>query len=158
MDERYLSQIEQSRTSAKSLPLEMIENVQVAIWAGITGSVKAVRHRLVDLALEDEATERVGAGRHERNPERRAHRNGTYGRDLHTTFGPIEDLQVPRVRMPDASPGRWQMFDRHERRTYELDRLIGQLFLVGRPRAPGPPSSGIRRLSCSPSSSGPPPR
>jgi putative transposase len=34
--------------------------------------------------------------------------------------------------MPDgSSPERWQTFDRYERRTYELDRLIGQLFLAG---------------------------
>jgi transposase-like protein len=132
VDERYLSQIEQSRTSARPLPLEVLENVQEAIWAGITGSVKAVLHRLVDLALEDEATERVGAARHERSASRRAHRNGTYTRDLQTTLGPIEDLQVPRVRMPDgSSPGGWATFDRYERRTYELDRLIGQLFLAG---------------------------
>jgi transposase-like protein len=132
VDERYLSKIEQSRTSAKPLAIEVIENVQEAIWSGISASVRAVLHRLVDLALEDEATERVGAARHERTAERRAHRNGTYTRDLATTLGPIEDVEVPRVRMPDgSSPGGWQTFDRYERRTYELDRLIGQLFLAG---------------------------
>ncbi len=103
MDERYLSQIEQSRTSTKSLPLEVIENVQEAIWAGITGSVKAVLHRLVDLALQDEATERVGAGRHERSAGRRAHRNGTYTRDLQTTLGPIEDLRSLASGCPTAA-------------------------------------------------------
>jgi len=132
VDERYLSQIEQSRTSAKPLPLEVLENVQEAIWAGISGSVRAVLHRLVDLALQDEAAGRVGAERHERTPERRAHRNGIYTRDLHTTLGAIEDVEVPRIRMPDgSSPGGWATFDRYERRTYELDRLIGQLFLAG---------------------------
>jgi transposase-like protein len=127
-----LSQIEQSRTSARPLPLDVIENVQEAIWSGISGSVRAVLRRLVDMALGDEATERVGAARHERTLERRAHRNGTYTRNLATTLGPIEDLRVPRVRMPDgSSPGGWATFDRYERRTYELDRLIGQLFLAG---------------------------
>jgi transposase-like protein len=108
VDERYLSQIEQSRTSAKPLPIEVIENVQEAIWSGISGSVKSVLHRLVDMALADEATERVGAGRHERTAERRAHRNGTYTRGLATTLGPIEDVEVPRVRMPDGSSCRGQ--------------------------------------------------
>jgi len=132
VEERYLSQIEQSRTSARPLPLDVIENVQEAIWSGISGSVRAVLRRLVDMALGDEATERVGAARHERTLERRAHRNGTYTRNLATTLGPIEDLRVPRVRMPDgSSPGGWATFDRYERRTYELDRLIGQLFLAG---------------------------
>src|SRR6266542_852205 len=132
VDERYLSQNEQSRTSARPLPLEVIENIQEAIWSGITGSAKAVLHRLVDMALADEATDRVGAAWHERTAERRAHRNGSYTRDLQTTMGQIEDLRVPRVRMPDgSSPGGWATFDRYERRTYELDRLIGQLFLAG---------------------------
>jgi transposase-like protein len=127
-----LRQVEQSRISGKPLALEVIENVQEAIWSGISSSLRAVLRRLVNLALDDEATERVGVGRHERSPDRKAHRNGTYTRDLHTTFGPIEDLDVPRVRMPDgSSPGGWQTFDRYERRTYELDRLIGQLFLLG---------------------------
>ena len=68
--------------------------------------MKTVLHRLVGLALADEATERVGTGRHERTPEQRAHRNGTYTRDLHTTLGAIEDVEVPRIRMPDgSSPG-----------------------------------------------------
>lgn len=104
MDERYLSKIEQSRTSPKPLPLEVIENVQEAIWSGISASVKAVLHRLVDMALADEATGRVGAGRHERTAGRRAHRNGSYTRDLATTLGPIEDVawcpQRPHARPP----------------------------------------------------------
>jgi len=31
VDERHLSELEQSRTSAKPLPLEVIENIQEAI-------------------------------------------------------------------------------------------------------------------------------
>ncbi|MGH2748066.1 MAG: IS256 family transposase [Actinomycetota bacterium] len=132
MEARYLNTIEESRISRTPLPLEIIENVQEAIWLGISSSVRAVLKRLVEMALEDERTERLQATRHERTPERRGHRNGTYTRDLHTTWGPIEDLEVPRVVMPDgSSPGEWQTFDRYERRTYELDRLIGQLFLYG---------------------------
>lgn len=132
MEARYLNIIEESRISGKPLPLEIIENVQEAIWFGISSSVRAVLKRVVEMALDDERTDRLKAARHERTPERRGHRNGTYTRDLHTTLGPIEDLEVPRVVMPDgSSPGEWQTFDRYERRTYELDRLIGQLFLYG---------------------------
>jgi hypothetical protein len=128
-EERYLNAIEESRTSDKPLPLEVIENVQEAIWFSISSSVRAVLRRLVSLALEDEATARVGAMHYERSADRRAYRNGSYTRDLHTTLGPIDDVEVPRVRMPDGtSPGGWQTFDRYERRTYELDR-IGQPFL-----------------------------
>jgi len=34
MEERYLSKIEESGTSARPLPIKVIENVQEAIWAG----------------------------------------------------------------------------------------------------------------------------
>jgi putative transposase len=132
VEARYLNAIDQSRISGKPLPLEVIENIQEAIWFSISSSVRAVLRRLVEVALEDERTERLQAARHERTPARRGHRNGTYTRDLHTTLGVIEDLEVPRVVMPDGtSPGEWQTIDRYERRTYELDRLIGQLFLSG---------------------------
>ncbi len=89
MDQRYLRQVEESRISNKPLALEVIENVQEAIWSGISSSLRAVLRRLVNLALEDEATERVGAPRYERSPDRKAYRNGTYARDLHTSFGPV---------------------------------------------------------------------
>jgi putative transposase len=132
VEERYLTAIEESSTARQSLPLEVIENFQEAIWFWISSSIRALLRRLITLALEDEATERVGAARHERSPERKAYRNGTYSRDLVTTLGPVEDIEVPRVRLPDgSSPGGWQTFDRYERRTYELDRVIGQLFLNG---------------------------
>lgn len=39
---RYLNAIEESRKSGKPLPLEVIENVQEAIWFSISSSVKAV--------------------------------------------------------------------------------------------------------------------
>jgi putative transposase len=132
VEARYLNTIEESRISGRPLPLEIIENVQEAIWFSISSSVRAVLRRLVEVALEDERTDRLQAARHERTSNRRGHRNGTYTRDLQTTLGVIEDLEVPRVVMPDGtSPGEWQTIDRYERRTYELDRLIGRLFLSG---------------------------
>lgn len=68
MEARFLNAIEESRTSDTPLPLEVIENVQEAIWFSISSSVRAVLRRLVEMALMDET------------PERRGHRNGTYTR------------------------------------------------------------------------------
>ena len=122
MDERYLSQIEQSRTSAWPLPLEVIKNLQEAISRSVAVLRRARGH----------GTRRRGDRRrwrragHERTAGRRAHRNGTY------TRGPADDAGADRGPpgssnpMPDCtSLGGWQTFDRYERRTYELDRLIG---------------------------------
>ena len=130
-----MSQIEQSRTSAKPLPLEVIENVQQAIWAGISGSVRAVLHRLVEMALADEATERVGAARHERDPGRRAHPNGTYTRDLQTTLGPFPYVVPYLVGAVAVSKSpRMQRFG---------DRVAETMVVVSLPASPDPGDAGL---------------
>jgi hypothetical protein len=47
------------------MPLEVIENIQEAIWFSVS-SMRAVLRRLVEVALEDERTEHLQAARHER--------------------------------------------------------------------------------------------
>ena len=89
VETRYLNVIEHSRTSGKPLPPEVIENVQEALWLGIFSSVQSALKRVVEMAPEDEHTEGLQATHHERTAKRLGHRNGTYMRDLHTTFGPI---------------------------------------------------------------------
>jgi hypothetical protein len=44
------------------MPLEVIENIQEAIWFSVS-SMRAVLRRLVEVALEDERTEHLQAAR-----------------------------------------------------------------------------------------------
>lgn len=77
--------------------------------------------------LEDEVTAFIGAPRYGRAPTRRDQRNGYYTRDLVTTAGKCDDLQVPRTR----GGFRTQVFERYQRRQAELDTAISEMFVYG---------------------------
>ncbi len=61
---------------------------------------------LTQALLEAEVTAHVGAGRHERTPERMGQRNGYRERQWDTRVGTI-DLKVPRVRDGATSRACW---------------------------------------------------
>lgn len=86
----------------------------------------AIRHTLVTI-LEEEVTEFIQAALYQRTPERRDQRNGHYHRDLVTTVGEIEDLEVPRTR----KGFRTELFERYQRRQAELDDSICEMFVKG---------------------------
>ena len=58
----------------------------------------------------------------------KGYRNGHYGRSLLTRYGPIEDIQVPRM---DHGGVEFSVFDRYERRRRDVDAAIGRLFVNG---------------------------
>lgn len=57
----------------------------------------AIRVMLEDV-MREELDTLIGVGWGESSPKRKGYRNGFYHRDLVTTSGRIEDLQVPRDR------------------------------------------------------------
>jgi transposase-like protein len=77
--------------------------------------------------LEEEVTAFIGAAPYEQNLTRRDYRNGSYTRDLDTSVGRLDDLEVPRTR----SGFQTQVFDRYQRRRPEVDRAIGEMFTQG---------------------------
>lgn len=77
--------------------------------------------------LEEEVTALIGAAPYEQNPIRRDHRNGSYARNLDTSVGRIEALQVPRTRRGFHT----QVFARYQRRRPEVDASIGEMFIQG---------------------------
>ncbi|MGH7931235.1 MAG: IS256 family transposase [Candidatus Binatia bacterium] len=77
--------------------------------------------------LEEELTVLVGAANYERNEQRRDYRNGSYRRDLLTTVGLIEELEVPRARQGFQT----QLFERYQRRRGELDQAMVDMFVFG---------------------------
>lgn len=86
----------------------------------------AIRVTLTSI-LEEELTAFIGAGRYEQKVERRDHRNGGYVRDLVTSVGKIEALEVPRSR----GGYQTQVFERYHRRQTELDTAMLQMFVGG---------------------------
>lgn len=77
--------------------------------------------------LEEELTALIGAAPYEQNAERRDHRNGSYQRNLVTSVGEIEALDVPRSRQGY----RTQLFERYQRRQTELDTAILNMYIGG---------------------------
>src|SRR5204863_8988102 len=71
----------------------------------------AIRLVLEDV-MREELDALIGVGWGESSPKRKGSRNGYYTRDLVTTSGRIEDLQVPRDREGRL---RTQVFERYRR-------------------------------------------
>ena len=93
--------------------------------------LQAEMHHAIRLALmavlDEEVTTLIGAAPYERSPLRRDQRNGSYTRDLDTSAGRIEDLEVPRPR------GGFQtrVFYGYQRRRREVDSSLREMFIQG---------------------------
>ncbi len=93
------------------------ENVRTDLRCVFQGAIRVV----LELILEEELREMVGAGRWERFGRRVDLRNGTYLRKLITSMGVI-DLEVPRARAGGSAGAG--VFGRYKRRTQEIDDTI----------------------------------
>jgi putative transposase len=94
--------------------------------------------------MEAEVAEQIGAGLHEKNPERATHRNGYRERLWRTRAGEIE-LAIPRLRSGSYFPSFLEPRSRSEQAlvavvqeayvngvsTRKVDRLVSQLGLAG---------------------------
>lgn len=86
----------------------------------------AIRLALM-MVLDEEVTTLIGAAPYERSSRRRDQRNGSYTRNLDTSAGRIEDLEVPRTR----GGFHTQVFDRYQRRRREVDTTLREMFIQG---------------------------
>jgi putative transposase len=90
----------------------------------IRGAVKLVMEEI----MREELTLFLGAGYGEASPERKGYRNGSYTRDLATSSGKIEDLQVPRDR---EGQFHTQLFERYNRYEQQVAEGITEMFVSG---------------------------
>ena len=90
----------------------------------IRGAVRVVMEEL----MKEELTLFLGAAWGECSLERKGYRNGTYTRDLATTAGLIEDLNVPRDR---EGAFHTQAFDRYSRYEPQVAEGLTQMFVAG---------------------------
>lgn len=98
------------------------------IWDQIQGEVQRGVKRSLERIMQAELRDQVGCERYERRKSRCGYRNGTYARDLLTSYGWIDGLVVPRVR---ARGLQTQAFERYRRRQRQLDAVILETFLLG---------------------------
>jgi putative transposase len=83
---------------------------------------------VIEEVMREELEQFLGAAWGESTTERKGYRNGTYTRDLATSSGPIEDLQVPRDRAGDFHT---QVFDRYSRYEPHIAEGLTQMFVAG---------------------------
>lgn len=69
-----------------------------SIWRDLEGETKRFVKRRLERAMEVELTAQVGCGRYKRSGKRRNYRNGSYVRDLLTSYGWLGGLSIPRLR------------------------------------------------------------
>jgi putative transposase len=99
-----------------------------SIWKEIEGETKRFIKVRLERALLLEQRVCVGCGRYKRTKKRRGYRNGTYERDLLTSYGWIESLTVPRVRKGGFES---EVLVRYQRRQRQVDRVLLEAFLLG---------------------------
>jgi putative transposase len=83
---------------------------------------------VIEEVMREELKQFLGAAWGECTPERKGYRNGTYTRDLATSSGPIEDLEVPRDR---EGQFHTQAFDRYNRYEPQVAEGLTQMFVAG---------------------------
>ncbi len=83
---------------------------------------------VIEEVMREELKQFLGAAWGECTPERKGYRNGTYTRDLATSSGPIEDLEVPRDR---EGAFHTQVFDRYRRYEPQVAEGLTQMFVAG---------------------------
>jgi transposase-like protein len=103
---------------------DVTEAASLAVADRIRHALKAVLEQILD----EEMTEHVGAARRQRSPSRTGERNGSYGRDLITPVGKIEQLRVPRDRDGSFTT---KVFEEYHRSTGEVEDAILEMWLQG---------------------------
>src|SRR6266699_1299296 len=83
---------------------------------------------VIEEVMREELKQFLGAAWGEYTPERKGYRNGTYTRDLATSSGPIEDLEVPRDR---EGHFHTKVFERYSRYEPAVAEGLTQMFVAG---------------------------
>ncbi len=78
--------------------------------------------------MREELDALIGVGWGESSPKRKGYRNGYYTRDLVTTTGRVEELQVPRDR---AGQFHTQVFERYRRYEPQVAQGLTEMFVAG---------------------------
>ncbi len=94
----------------------------------MTDRARGLVRVLLEEVMQAELTALLQAQPYERSAKRRGQRNGSYGRDLTTSLGRLEEVQVPRDRAGQFQP---RVFEQYQRRQGEVDQAIQTMFIKG---------------------------
>jgi len=97
-------------------------------WSSLSYRVKKMTKLLVEAALREERREYLNACSYERTEERIDYRNGSYTRDLLTSFGLISGIEVPRCRRKGFTS---RVLPRYTTREERVTRVLKEMCVVG---------------------------
>jgi len=83
---------------------------------------------VIETVMREELDAFIGVAWGESSPKRKGYRNGSYTRDLVTSTGRLEDIQVPRDR---EGQFHTQVFDRYSRYEPHIAEGLIQMFVAG---------------------------
>jgi putative transposase len=104
------------------------ELVKQAFHQHLRKEIRSAVRRVMEEIMREELTQFLGAEYGECSPERRGYRNGSYTRNLATSSGKIEDLQVPRDR---EGQFHTQLFERYSRYEEQVADGLTEMFVSG---------------------------
>lgn len=107
-----------------SLPLSEQQSFHQYLRTLAQGAVRTV----IEAVMHEELEAFVGAAWGESTPKRKGYRNGHYRRDLVTSTGKIEEVNVPRDR---AGQFHTQVFERYKRYEPHIAAGLTQMFVAG---------------------------
>lgn len=94
----------------------------------LRAQIREATRSVMEEIMQEELEQFAGAAWGECTPKRRGYRNGFYTRDLATTSGPIEDVNVPRDR---AGEFHTQLFERYNRYEQQVADGLTEMFVAG---------------------------
>jgi transposase-like protein len=108
----------------QSALLELLEALKTT---DVSDRVRGATETLYQALIDAELTAVIGAGPHERTPERTAQRNGSRPRTLTTTAGDLE-LRIPKLRAGSFFPS---LLERRRRIDQALFAVVMEAYLHG---------------------------
>src|SRR5260221_5803010 len=107
---RTTSQTPLSKSEPSSPPLPEQQEFQQHLRALAQSAVRTV----LELVMREELDAFIGAAWGECSPKRKGYRNGTYTRDLVTSTGRLEEINVPRDREGQFHTQAFERYSRYE--------------------------------------------
>ncbi len=99
-------------------------------WVDINQHLRRLVKGIIEVSLDEEMIQYMQTQPYQRTDKsnRLDYRNGYYCRNLDTTFGPVENITVPRSRQGLFRPS---VFERYQRRQQTVNDVVCNVFLRG---------------------------
>lgn len=102
--------------------------VREDFWGDLRIETQRALKRLLETGMAIEVQDLIGSSPWQHNYNRFNYRNGYYYRNLLTSLGSIDDLQVPRVREGGIE---FKIIRKYKQRAEDIDELVLEMFLSG---------------------------